>query len=66
MPFGNIKKIFWRIFPVQYGHNLKKFHPSENLTFHNLSIFQSLKFRILKEKNPNFSSAKFPSKYIGL
>jgi len=29
---------------------LKKYHPSGNLKFNNLGIFQSLKFRILMEK----------------
>jgi len=34
----------------------KKYHPSENVKFTDLGIFQSLKFRILMEKNPsNFS-----------
>jgi len=28
----------------------KKYHPSGNLTFYNLGIFQSLKLRILLEK----------------
>jgi len=29
----------------------RKYHPSGNLKFNNLGIFQSLKFRILMEKN---------------
>jgi len=34
----------------------KKIHPSGNLKFNYLGIFQSLKFRILMEKKPsNFS-----------
>jgi len=34
----------------------KKYHPSGNLKFNNLSIFQSLTFRILMEKSlRNFS-----------
>jgi len=33
----------------------KKYSPSRNLKFDKLGIFQSLKFRILIEKNPNFS-----------
>jgi len=34
----------------------KQYHPSGNLKFNNLGIFQSLKLRILMEKNPfNFS-----------
>jgi len=28
----------------------KKYHPSGNLIFHNLGVFQSLKLRILTEK----------------
>jgi len=36
MPFGNRKKIFYEIFLVQYCHNLKKYHLSENLKFINL------------------------------
>jgi len=28
----------------------KKYHPSENLKFYNLGVFQSLKLRILMEK----------------
>jgi len=31
---------------------LKKYHPSENLKFNNLGIFQSLKLRNLMGKNP--------------
>ena len=30
----------------------KKYHPSENVKFNNLDIFQSLKLRILMRKNP--------------
>jgi len=33
---------------------LKKYHPSENLKFNNLGVFQSLKFRILLEKSFQF------------
>jgi len=44
-----------------------KYHPSENLKCINLGIFQSLKVRILVEKNPsNFSEAKFHAEYFGL
>jgi len=32
----------------------KKYHPSGNLNFNNLGIFQSLKFRNLKEKSFQF------------
>jgi len=44
------KKIFWRIFSVQYCHNIKESHPSGNLKFNYLGIFQSIKLRILVEK----------------
>jgi len=44
------KKLFYRIFSVQYCRNLKKYHPSGNLKFHKLGIFQSLRLRILMEK----------------
>jgi len=33
----------------------KKYHPSENLKFNNLGIFQSLKLHILAEKIPPIS-----------
>jgi len=49
MLFGN-RKLYFRIFLVQYFLNLKKNHPSGNLKFNNLGIFQSLKFRILLKK----------------
>jgi len=44
------KKIFSRIFLVQFCHNLKKYHPSGNLKFNNLGIFPSLKLRNLMGK----------------
>jgi len=50
MPFGNRKKLFQRIFSIQYRLNLKKYHPSGNLKFNYLVIFQSLKLRILMGK----------------
>jgi len=34
----------------------KKHHPSGNLEFNDLGIFQSLKFRISLEKNPSYFS----------
>jgi len=49
MPFGNRKKYF-RGSSVQFCENLKKYHPSGNLKFNYLDIFQSLKLRILMEK----------------
>jgi len=36
---------------VRYCHNSKKYHPSGNLKFNNLGIFQSLELVILMEKN---------------
>ena len=44
---------------------LKKNHPSRNLECNNLGIFQSLKLRILIEKNPSDFSWPFPSKNFG-
>ena len=47
-----------------------KYHPSGNLKFNNLGIFQSLKLRILMEKFLSISLklnfAWFHSKYFGL
>jgi len=48
----------------------KKYHPSGNLKFNYLSIFQSLKLLILMEKNilislrPNFSLGCYGLKYV--
>ena len=39
----------------------KKYHPSENLKFNNLGIFQGLKLRILTEKNPYYFSLSWIS-----
>jgi len=47
------KKIFLRIFSVQYYLNVKKYHPSGNLKFFNLGILKSLKLRTLVKKNPS-------------
>jgi len=46
----------------------KKYHPSGNLKFNYLGIFQSLKFAYFNgEKNLfNFSYSKFHSEYFGL
>jgi len=45
----------------------KKYHPSGNLKFNYLGIFQSLKLLILMQKNTfNFPKAEFHSKYFGL
>jgi len=49
MPFGN-RKIYFRDLLSSVLLQFKKYHPSENLKFNNLGIFQSLKFRILMEK----------------
>jgi len=47
--------------------HFKKHHPSQNLQFNNVVTFQSLKLRILVEKNPfNFSYPEFHTKYFGL
>jgi len=55
MPFGNRKKYF-RGFFNSVLLRFKKYHLSGNLKFNYLGIFQSLKLRILMEKNPfNFS-----------
>jgi len=49
MPFGNRKNILVDLFsPV--SSQLKKYHPSGNLKFYYLGIFQSLKLRILLGK----------------
>jgi len=55
MPFGNrniyFKEAFGSVLP-----QFKEYHLSGNLNLNNLGIFQSLKLRILMEKNPlNFS-----------
>jgi len=50
------KKMFWRIFSVQYCQNLKeKYHPSGNLKFNNLGTFQSFKLRNFMGKIPQIS-----------
>jgi len=60
------KKIFSRISPNQYCHNLKNITPLETLKFNNFGIFQSLKLRILMDKNhSNFSSVNFTSNTLG-
>jgi len=51
MPFGNRKKIFWRISLVSSVlSQFKRHHPSGNLKFNNLDIFPSLKLRNLMAK----------------
>ena len=60
MPFENRKKIKkknilknWGSFHFSVVTIKKKYHPSGNLKLIDLGIFQSLKFRILMEKNPS-------------
>jgi len=53
MPFGNRKNILKDLFSsvlLQF----KKYHPSENLKFNNLGIFQSLNLRNLMVKSFEF------------
>jgi len=50
MPSGNRNKYFRESFLVQYLSQFKKFHPSGNVVFNYLGIFQSLKLRIFMEK----------------
>jgi len=69
MTFGNRKFYFGGSFKYSIVTIKKKLknHPSRNLKFNNLGIFQSLKFRTLMQKNPfNFSSAKFNTECFGL
>jgi len=54
MLFGNRKFILEDLSSPVWSQ-LKKYHPSGNLKFNNLGIFQSLKFRILMEKIPPIS-----------
>jgi len=49
MPFGNRKNILEDLFRSVLSL-FEKYHPSGNLKFINLGIFQSLKMRILMEK----------------
>jgi len=48
MPFGNKKKLA-DLFSSVLLH-FKKYHPSGNLKFNNLGIFQVFKMRILEKK----------------
>jgi len=47
MPFGNIKKNVLVDLFISVLSQLNKYHPSENLQFKDLGIFQSLKLRNL-------------------
>jgi len=49
MPFGIRKNKLEDLFSSVLSH-FKKYHPSGNLKFNNLGIFQSLKLLILMEK----------------
>jgi len=49
MPFGNRKYILEDIFSSAFSQ-FKKYHPSGNMNFNYLCIFQSLKLHILMEK----------------
>jgi len=51
MPFGNRKKNILEDLFTSVSSQFEKYHPSGNLKFIDLRIFQSLKFRILMEKN---------------
>jgi len=48
------KKIFQRIFSVQYCLNSKNITPLETLKFYNLGILKSSKLRILVKKTFQF------------
>jgi len=62
MPFGN-RKVYFRGSSQFSIVTIQKISPPWNLKFNYLGIFQSLKLRISKGKNPlNFSLAKFLSK----
>jgi len=50
MPFGNRKNILEDLFSTTLSRLKKKYHPSGNLKFINLGIFQGLKLRILMAK----------------
>jgi len=50
MPFGKRKKYFRGVFSSVLSQ-FKKYHPSGNLKFNNLGIFQSLKLRIFMENS---------------
>jgi len=65
IPFGN-RKIYFRGPSSSVFSQYKKYHPPGNLKFNYFGIFQSLKLRISKEKNPsNITQAKFHSEYSG-
>jgi len=66
MPFGK-KKILKDFFQFGIVTILKKYHPSGNLKFNYLGIFQSFKLRTLMGKILSISlKLNFYSKYFGL
>jgi len=65
MPRSAIEKLILEDRFSSVLSQLKKYHPYGNLKFNYLGIFQSLKLRILMEKNP-FNFSEFHSKYFGL
>jgi len=52
MPFGNGEITLEDLFSLVLSQ-FKKYHSSGNLKFNNIGIFQSLKMRILRGKNPS-------------
>jgi len=64
MPFGNRKKIEDLFSSVL--SQFKKYHPSGNLKFDYLGIFQSLKLRILMGKILRISLYLIYTKYFGV
>jgi len=60
------KKLFLEDLFSSVLSQLKKYHPSGNIKCNNLGIFQSLKFRILMEKNLPISLKLFtPNTFMG-
>jgi len=57
MPFGNRKKNILEDLFSSLLSQFKKYHPSGNLKFINLGIFQSLNLRTLLEKSFRFLSS---------
>jgi len=50
MPFGNRKNYFRGSFEFKIVRIKEKYHPSGNMKFNNLGIFQSSKLRMFMEK----------------
>jgi len=55
MPFGKRKQYFKDFFSSVLSQFKKKYHPSGNLKFNNLGIFQSLILRFYRKNPSNFS-----------